>query len=146
MVDLTPEVLARKLKQASDGVHREVLSAMKKAALDVEATAKEYCTPGSSPYDPMIFKTKVDDEGDYRSGAPFDIGNLRRSMYSEVRDSNEEIHGYVGNTADYAVYVHEGTSKLQARPFLKDAVTAKQSDTHKRLEEATSKGMLDALL
>lgn len=177
MVDLTPESLARKLAQAAAGVHAETLSAMKSAALDVEAEAKRNCTPGSSPYDGMTFASKVlegvskkkgtqiaSHGGAYSegsaigSGAPYDTGLMRTCICSGVVDSGGKIQGTVGVFADgefsenatselgYCWDVHDGTSKMQARPFLWDAIIAMQSNTTKKLSDGVTKGITRALL
>lgn len=41
--------------------------------------------------------------------APSDTGHLRIRAVSDVRVTSDEIIGMVGNTADYAPYVHQGT-------------------------------------
>ena len=50
---------------------------------------------------------------------PIDTGALRRSLSAgtSFRDFYGEIYPYM----EYAIYVHEGTYKMRARPFLKTA-------------------------
>ncbi len=60
-------------------------------------------------------------EGGY--GKPIrDTGSLMRDVASEVENSAPDTVD-VGNSLDYAVFVHEGTYKLQARPYLRDALS-----------------------
>ena len=56
---------------------------MKTAALTVERSAKQNC--------------------------PVDQGLLRADIKSEVKASSSEIVGEIGNTLEYAPYVHQGT-------------------------------------
>lgn len=49
-----------------------------------------------------------------------DTGNLRNSITHEVVDAEQAV--YVGTNVEYALYVHEGTSKMAPNRFLKNAV------------------------
>lgn len=51
--------------------------------------------------------------------APYDTGNLFRSIDYDVRSENTVA---VGTNVDYGKYVHEGTYKMGARPFIRDAL------------------------
>jgi len=50
--------------------------------------------------------------------SPVQTGNLRDSNDYRV----EEDSVVVGNSADYSLWVHEGTSRNRAQPFLENAV------------------------
>lgn len=54
---------------------------------------------------------------------------MRDVMYSEVREDGDAIVGVVGNPKRYALMVHEGTTRMQARPFITDAIEEKKSET-----------------
>lgn len=51
--------------------------------------------------------------------APYDTGNLFRSIDHDVRSENTVA---VGTDVDYGKYVHEGTYKMAARPFIRDSL------------------------
>ncbi len=54
-------------------------------------------------------------------GAPiWDTGTLMRSITFERVGGEDAI--LVGSPVEYAVYVHDGTSKMAGRPFLRDAI------------------------
>lgn len=57
-------------------------------------------------------------ERDSKLKAPVRTGRLRSSIESTVYD----FYATVIPKTDYAVYVHEGTVHMAARPFLKDAM------------------------
>lgn len=80
---------------------------MDKAILTIEDKAIANCSPGTSPY--------------YK--APYDTGNMRQSIGSKIIVKRKMVQGivFVGKTAPYSVYVHEGTYRMVARPFLLDA-------------------------
>lgn len=62
-------------------------------------------------------------ERDSKINCPVDKGDLRRSIKGVVKAMMAgKISGEVSATTDYAAYVHEGTSKMAARPFIMDAV------------------------
>lgn len=56
---------------------------------------------------------------------PVDTGNLRRSHAVKVQASGEYVD--VGVTADYGGYVHNGTSRMKPRPWLKTAAQQNKS-------------------
>lgn len=123
---LTPAELSAILNNVPERIHEEVLAAMKKAGTLCEAQAKDNCTPGKSPY--------------YR--APHVTGALSRANYHEVEDKGETITGIVGNSQnEYNLHVHEGTSAMQARPFLQDAVRVKQDDVLKIVSAGVKAGL-----
>jgi HK97 gp10 family phage protein len=115
------------LIRAIDGKHTEILEASKKglrrAAVEIENEAEDYCTPGTTPY----------------WHAPFDTGRLRASIDGDQvpTDTEEGCHTSVEvKGTDYDVFVHEGTWKMPARPFLLDAMNAKREDTLKTVAGA----------
>ncbi|MFA5378774.1 MAG: hypothetical protein WC455_23685 [Dehalococcoidia bacterium] len=55
-------------------------------------------------------------------GAPIrQTGDLMRDVSYEVGNSSPDTVD-VGNSLEYAPFVHEGTSKLSGRPYIKDAI------------------------
>ena len=107
------EELQRKLKSISADMLPALKEAMTDAAMNIEGKAKE---PGNCGYDEV-------------QEAPFITGTMRRSISSKTEQKGNEIHGIVGAGVDYAIDVHEGTSRMEARPFILDAITEKEGDT-----------------
>lgn len=68
---------------------------------------------------------------------PVDTGNLRRSHTYKVSDD----HVDVGVTADYGGYVHNGTSRQKAHPWLKNAAEANEEAIKKAGEAAWRSAM-----
>lgn len=89
------------LTTASGRVGAQAAAALKKTAYDIEADAKA-----------LII-----------SLGAVDTGNLLNSVTTSI--SGDGRHGSmtaeVGPTAEYGIYVHEGTSRMGARPFLTTA-------------------------
>jgi len=110
---LTVAELQAKLRKIARTQPDKVTKAMDRAVLNVVAKAKDNCTPGLSPY--------------YR--APHITGNLSRRISGRVIIDRNNIHGIVSNSASYAPAVHEGTTKMPARPFILDAIVAEEERT-----------------
>lgn len=53
-----------------------------------------------------------------------DTGNLRNSITHAVKDDAV----YIGTNVEYGIYVHEGTVKMTANRFLKNAVEKNVSE------------------
>lgn len=55
---------------------------------------------------------------------PVRTGRLRASIDTEVFTTDEGIGVRVGSNVNYAHWVHDGTRRMPARPFLLDALDA----------------------
>lgn len=128
--DLTPEELQAKLRSLSAGTMPAVARGMQKAVLNVEAEAKKNCTPGQSPY----AKAPYSDDRDPHRKPP----HLRDTIKGELQATGSSVVGTVGTPKSYALSVHEGTSKMEARPFIMDAIVAKKNETLSILSEGVS--------
>ncbi len=64
-----------------------------------------------------------------------DTSALEGDVTYEVIGGGKNYGVKVGNTLEYAVPVHEGTSKLEGRPYIKDAIE-KGADDLKTVAEA----------
>lgn len=71
-------------------------------------------------------------EGEAKDNAPFDSGDLRRSIKHEVV-SEEEVQ--VGTGIEYCEFVEFGTSKQDAQPYLTPAFEENKEEI-KRIIEA----------
>ncbi|MEI6842061.1 MAG: HK97-gp10 family putative phage morphogenesis protein [Methanomicrobiales archaeon] len=57
-----------------------------------------------------------------KDNCPVDTGALRNSIYTDVKEDESLISGSIIAPMEYATYVHEGTSRMSARPFLYNAL------------------------
>ena len=73
-----------------------------------------------------------------KPNTPVQTGNLRRSHKYVVNGDHVDI----GVTAEYGGYVHNGTSKQKAQPWLKEAAQ-KNRDAIMAAGERAYKGALD---
>lgn len=65
--------------------------------------------------------------------APRRTGFLKASHMTRMLSN---LSGYVQPTADYAMFVHDGTRFMRARPFLRQAVAEKQNDVDRIFAKA----------
>lgn len=65
-----------------------------------------------------IYKVTLLIERGAKQNAPVDTGRLRASISNDLRPLSSTVQ----TNTNYAVYVHEGTRYMSARPFMKDAV------------------------
>lgn len=130
---MTPEELQAKLRSLSRDMLPAASAAMEKAVLNVEGEAKRNCTPGHSPYS----RAPYSDDNDPHRQPP----HMRDTIKGEVKTAGNSVTGIVGTPKKYALAVHEGTSKMEARPFIQDAITAKENETLSILSE----GVADAI-
>jgi len=93
---------------------------MQTAALNMERVAKENCTPGMSPY--------------YR--APMITGWLRESIESMVTVDAEGVVCSIFDPVEYAVFVHDGTYRMPARPFILDSILSERENTLEAISRA----------
>ena len=110
-----------------------MLPAIKKgmadACLNIEGRARKNCTPAESPY----------------PRAPHVTGTLSRSIGSHVEVGSNKITGIVSaggedskeGPVEYAIHIHEGTSKMTPRPFILDAIIEEEKTTLGFLSDAT---------
>lgn len=75
-------------------------------------------------------------EGDAKALCPVDTGRLRNSITHAIDASDSTA--VIGTNVEYALYVHEGTSRRKGQPFLTDAV-AQNADKYRDIAEKALK-------
>lgn len=90
-----------KLRHASGTVGARASAVLRKTAYDIEADAKQLI----QAYDAV------------------DTGAMLNSVSTTIAGDgrNGVMTAEIGPTVEYAIYVHEGTSRMPGRPFLTDA-------------------------
>lgn len=105
---MTPEELARKFDQAGDQFLDIKIKLLKRMTITAEGNAKRV--------------------------TPVLTGTLRRSITHRVESTGS--HGVIGTNVEYARYVHDGTSRMQARPFLRQGIESSQPQFDAFIEKA----------
>ena len=67
-----------------------------------------------------------------------DTGRLKGSITSVYEPTEHSV--YVGTNVEYAVYVHEGTRRMAANRFLKNAFDRNEDQVRAYIEEELKKG------
>lgn len=91
---------------------------IKDLAPAIEKLAKELLTPAV-----LLTKAALIVEAASKMRAPSKTGTLRRDINSRV----EGNAAYVGNAVKYSPFVHDGTSKMPARPYIQWGIEDSQS-------------------
>lgn len=63
-----------------------------------------------------------------------DTGNLRNSIANQVVQDESAV--YVGTNVEYGIYVHEGTRRMEANRFLRNAFMRNEKQLEDRLRDA----------
>lgn len=77
-------------------------------------------------------------KGEYKADRPSRYKNdgvIPSGHYSGVMGDSSEKAVYIGTNVEYAVYVHEGTSRMAPNRFLKNAVTKNEAQIKKWMDE-----------
>lgn len=83
-----------------------------------------------------------DSQGRLTGGTHTDIwytGDLQRDVNAEVENSGPDTVD-VGNSLTYAVFVSEGTSRMQGRPYIKDGIEGGRDELQRVAENELKKG------
>jgi HK97 gp10 family phage protein len=133
---LTEAELLQKLRNLPKASVPAVKKGMRDACLNVLGQAKRNCTPGQTPY----AKAPYSDDSDPHREPP----HMRDVMGFRVQVEGTKIRGIVGNKKKYAHYVHDGTKRMPARPFITDAIKEKMPETRAILSNALEIGIMQA--
>lgn len=92
---------------------------------------------------PAVQQSLEDLVSQSQSNTPVDTGTLRAGQHvADFHVGATEVKGRVatgGESSEYAVYVHEGTYKMAARPFMAQALLDNAS-VYKAAIEAAARG------
>lgn len=79
--------------------------------------------------------------GEAKRRCPVDTGYLRGSIgYSILRIPGRNILRIYTNV-EYAIFVHEGTRRMPARRFIRDAIEQKQGKIMSLVKQAYARGL-----
>lgn len=75
--------------------------------------------------------TASDIEKEAKAITPVDTGRLKRSIAADVRG----LEANIGTDVEYAHFVHDGTYRMEARPFLYQAADGILEDIEDRIAD-----------
>ena len=131
----------------SDEYMEEVGDALEKALLEIgihlEGEAKEELSNSPKRIDTGLLRNSItyalDGEAAATSTYKADSGNESGSYSGTApkeTDGNRSV--IVGTNVEYAIYVHEGTSKMSPNRFLKNALDRNKDQIDAKIKEALS--------
>ena len=105
--------------------------------MSVEIYERENNTPKvlgelRSDIEKALEEIGIEAEGDCKQVTPVDTGRLRNSVTHIVNGGEKYVA--VGTNVEYGRYVHEGTSRQHAQPFLTRPVQTNKDKYRKILE------------
>lgn len=73
--------------------------------------------------------------------SPYDTGAMRRSIGVSMPMAKKGLEAFIHPNIEYAIFVHEGTVRMRARPFMKWGLNAYRREGDKlmvsKIKEAT---------
>lgn len=147
--ELTFDEAIRLLDKVPEKVRIEVKQAMETNVLLAEGQAKVNCgyTSADGPAPASIPGSAYEPCPSYPGGPPHESGALSRANHGYTREFNDgaEIKGFVGNSLqEYNLYVHEGTSRMPARPFIADAIRQQRPNFVRNISAGVATGLARA--
>ena len=100
-----------------------------KATMDMNFKFKDFDI--DSIVERELTDTASNIEKDAKAITPVDTGRLKRSIAAEVKG----LEANIGTDVEYAHFVHDGTYKMEARPFLYEAADAELEGLEDRLAD-----------
>lgn len=127
--------MAVRFEDHSTEVLRRVRGNLKNAAVDVGDIARDAVQMK------MLYGYN-DVHGNPPHTEIVDTGRLFDSIEGQVKAVNANVYQTsVGTDVPYAVYVHEGTSRLKGRPFITDGILDSREEIQTAIREALRRGM-----
>ena len=120
------EVIAQKF--ASINLQNPTQDAINKILFRIESYGKQLAPVGTP-------------ESTHKKG--YVGGRLRGSIQTSPLQGMSDIGGMVSTNVDYAIYVHEGTYKMRARPFLTAALQLVSGDMDNEIGQHLDKFLVD---
>ena len=105
----------------------------------VKSAFNKYPTFAAKEIQTALLKSLYEIQRDSRMATPVDTGRLRNSIGQAGGDGIFEVKkmsAEIGTNVKYAVYVHEGTSRMPARPFLQQGVDRAMSKIKEYFKDA----------
>lgn len=149
------EIINDKREEAIKAMREAVLKALEEVGMHIEGEAKEelqnapkrvdtgllrnsitHALSGQAPKLKMYRADKV--TGTNNKAEDLVEGNVKIGFYTGTApdDPDDAPAVYIGTNVEYALYVHEGTERMKANRFLKNAVERNKAQVMRWLERA----------
>lgn len=81
----------------------------------------------NSPLGKLLARYAAKTETAAKARCPVDTGRLRGSINWRIEIDGGGLVAIIGTNVSYAIYVHEGTSRMAGRPFLVEGLNQAMS-------------------
>lgn len=115
--------LIKKLKMWEGKKRKEVVQELRNTARIVQSEARERAPVGTPE----------------STGIPGYVGGTLRASTQVGDERKGGLNQTVESNVHYALWVHEGTTRMKGRPYLREALKGEQADLNKRLERIIEK-------
>lgn len=137
-------------QEVLDELHKRIDKALEEAGLFLESEAKKFIQKSPMRVDTGLLRNSITHAisgeapatnayyGDKESKYKKPGSGIPAGTYSGTapNDPDNKKAVYIGTNVKYAIYVHEGTSRLQPpNRFLRNAVEANQEQAKKKIQE-----------
>jgi HK97 gp10 family phage protein len=79
--------------------------------------------------------------GEVKRRTPVDTGYLRGSIAYTIIQTGGKYILRIYTNVEYAIYVHEGTRRMQGRPFIRDGIEQNQRRIISLIKQAYARGL-----
>ena len=136
-------------QQIKEMVHERILDGLDAAGVQAVSIATVEIQKDPHRVDTGLLKNSIAHAvvgrpavpSDYSADGPDRYGNVRTGSYSgtATSDGDDKPYMMIGTNVEYAIYVHEGTSRMDPNRFLKKAIDQNKGE----LLEIVSRGLQD---
>jgi HK97 gp10 family phage protein len=103
--------------------------------MDIKATLDMNFSIGDLDIDDIVQRelanTASNIEEQAKNNTPVDTGRLKRSIKADIKG----LEANIGTDVEYAHFVHDGTYKMEARPFLYEAADGEVEGIEDRIAD-----------
>ena len=111
-------------------------SSLKRAFSDIAKFDKKTRAKIGAQVEKSIYQI----HGDAFKSSPVDTRFMRNNLFvSTEKQNGNVVSGKIDPKARYTIYVHEGTSRMTGRPFLRNAFNRYKKDFVKSIEQIIKK-------
>ena len=107
--------------------------------INIKAIVEMNFNMGDLDIDGVVKRELADTASDIKEGAkancPVDTGRLKSSIKADVQG----LEANIGSDVEYAHFVHDGTYKMAARPFLESAANKELEGIEDRIADAIAR-------
>lgn len=104
--------------------------------INLDKCIKKFGDIGDIDLTPEITEATAKVQKTAKELAPYDTGDLFRSIHRTIRDKgSRNVTGVVYTTLEYAPYQEFGTVKMEAKPFMRPAMNINRAGIYQSMKK-----------